>query len=174
MKTLRIIIPLICCAIIVYLSSGCERDDICAEDTPTTPLLIIKFINNETRLEEDTKKPNELQVKALGFDSILNFANNQDSILIPLRTNASLTSFEFTINSDTTDNGGETPNTDVVSFQYTTEEDYVSSACGFKINYKGLTPSPEDENDITPWIIGIEIQEENVTNEAAAHVFIYH
>ncbi len=173
MKILRIVIPLICCAVLIYLNSGCERDDICAEDTRTTPLLIIKFIDYNSGL--DLKKPNELQVKAISFENVLDFTTNQDSIMIPLRTDASLTNFEFTINSDTTDEGNETPNTDLVGFEYTTEQEYVSSACGFRVNYKGLTGSfTKEENSVDNWIKRITIEEDNVTNETAAHVFIYH
>ncbi len=171
MKLFRALTLLFCCCIAVYLSSGCERDDICAEDTPTTPFLIIKFIDDVT--VSDIKQPNELQVKAIGFESTIDFTTNQDSILIPLRTNALLTDFEFTIDSDTTDDT-DTPNTDTVSFQYTPVEEYVSSACGFKVNYNGLTNTLTQEEDDGNWIKRITIEENNVTNEAAAHVLIFH
>jgi len=156
------------------MSTSCERDDICAEDTATTPFLIIKFIDNNT--VSDIKQPNELQVKAVGVDSIISFETNQDSIMIPLRTTEGLTSFEFTIDSDTMD-GTDTvlPNKDIVNFEYTPVDEYVSSACGFRVIYNELTnklnlPGTDDDK----WIEKITIVEENVINETAAHVLIFH
>ncbi|TSE08551.1 MULTISPECIES: DUF6452 family protein [Aquimarina] len=155
---------------------GCERDDICAEGTPTTPLLIIKFIDFDNGTE--IKAPSELQVKAVAVDMDVEdpfpLGSVTDSILIPLRTNSSITDYELTIDSNTT-NEPETPaNTDVISIQYTTVEEYVSSACGFKINYEGLTISPPVAGDDGSWIKNITIQREDVTDETTAHVFIFH
>ncbi|MFD2561151.1 DUF6452 family protein [Aquimarina rubra] len=170
MKLYKTLIFVICSLIGLYLSSSCQRDDICAEDTPTTPFLIIKFIDDQT--VSDIKQPNELQVKAIGVDEILDFtATNQDSILIPLRTNATLTEFEFTIDAD---DGGEDPNTDSLSFQYTPVEEYVSSACGFRVSYNGLTRTLTQEENGGNWIKRITIVEDNVTDETAAHVLIFH
>ena len=89
--------------------------------------------------------------------------------MIPLRTRGLLTDFEFIIDSDS-----DTPNTDVVSFQYTPVEEYVSSACGFKVNYNGLTASVAVEDGDENWIKSIIIEEDNVTDETAAHVLIFH
>lgn len=159
---------------ILYLNTSCERDDICAEGTPTTPFLVIKFLDFDNGTE--IKKPSELQVKAVGEESSYTLGSVTDSILIPLRNDQLVTEYEFTINSDTTNNndGDPIPNTDTVSFQYTTEEEYVSSACGFKINYKGLTVSPVEEGDDGGWIKNIIRQRENVTDETTAHIFIFH
>lgn len=166
-KTLTIIT---CCLSAMYLCSSCERDDICAEDTPTTPFLIIKFMDFDT--PTDIKRPDELQVKAEGFESTIIYETNQDSILIPLRTSALLTNFEFTINSDTED-GGDDPNTDVVSFQYTPVEEYVSSACGFRVVYNGLGETLTQEGDQN-WIKDIIIEEPDVIDETNAHILIFH
>ncbi|WP_062055139.1 DUF6452 family protein [Aquimarina longa] len=160
--------------IILYSSYSCERDDICAEDTPTTPFLVIKFIDVDTGTE--VKIPSELKVKAIDVDTPYPIGTITDSIKIPLRNNVSVTDYEFTINSDTNNNTADdpAPNVDIVSFQYTTEEQYVSSACGFKINYKGLTVSPPVAGSDGRWIKSITIQRENVTDEATAHIFIFH
>ncbi len=159
--------------IIVYATSGCERDDICAEGTPTTPFLIIKFINNDTQIATDIKRPVELQIRAVGFDSIIDIGTVRDSIAIPLRTNTTSTEFEFTINSDTT-NDATLANTDIVSFQYTPIEEYVSSACGFRVVYNAITASEGEAGTDGDWIRGISEQRTNVTDETAAHIFIFH
>ncbi|WP_109301300.1 DUF6452 family protein [Aquimarina sp. AU474] len=171
MRSYKYIIPIIASVFLLFLNVGCERDDICAEGTPTTPLLIIKFINFDNATE--VKTPSELQVKAVGVEAPFTLTSVTDSIMIPLRTNEPITEYEFTIDSNTTND--ETPsNTDTVSFQYTAVEEYVSSACGFKINYEGLTISPPVAGDDGSWIQNITVQREDVTDEATAHVFIFH
>lgn len=170
MKLYKTVNIFICLLGIIYLSSSCERDDICAEDTPTTPFLIIKFMDNDT--PTDIKRPNELRVKAEGFNRIEIYETNQDSILIPLLTNALLTNFEFTINSDTED-GGDDPNTDVVSFEYAPVEEYVSSACGFRVVYTGLGGTLRQEDDLK-WIKNIIIEQPDVIDETNAHILIFH
>lgn len=154
-----------------YINTSCERDDICAEGTPTTPFLIIKFIDFENGTE--TKAPSELQVKAPDVENPFTLGTVTDSILIPLKTNESITNFEFTIDSNL-ENDEIPKNTDTVSFQYTLEEEYVSSACGFRVNYRGLTISPPEAGDDGSWIRSITVQREDVTDEATAHVFIFH
>ncbi len=171
MRSYNYIIPIITTVFLLFLNAGCERDDICAEGTPTTPLLIIKFIDFDNATE--IKTPSELQVKAVGVENPFTLTSVTDSIMIPLRTNEPITEYEFTIDSNTSND--ETPsNTDTVSFQYTTVEEYVSSACGFKINYEGLTISTPVAGDDGSWIQNITVQREDVTDEATAHVFIFH
>ncbi len=156
---------------IILTSSSCERDDICAEGTATTPLLIIKFLDFDTGTE--AKAPVELQVKAVDVEAIFALDGVTDSIAIPLKTNESITDYEFTINS-IFENDSIPLNTDTVSFQYTLEQEYVSSACGFRVNYKGLTVSPPEAGDDGSWIRSITIQREDVTDETTTHIFIFH
>ncbi|GAA4277974.1 DUF6452 family protein [Aquimarina mytili] len=156
---------------IIFTSTSCERDDICAEGTPTTPLLIIKFLDFDTGTE--IKAPVELQVKAVDVETIFTLSGVTDSIAIPLKTNEAITDYEFTINS-IFENDSIPLNTDTVSFQYTLEQEYVSSACGFRVNYRGLTASPPQSGDDGSWIRNITIQREDVTDETTAHIFIFH
>lgn len=161
------LMSVICTAILIL--AGCERDDICAEDTPTTPLLIIQFFDFDTRI--DSKAPNNLSVRSADLSE--NFISNsdQDSIAIPLKTNADITDFRFTI-----DVNDSVQNIDSLSFEYTAVEEYVSSACGFKINYEGLTFTLIEEEDQANnnWIKEVVRIESNITDENTTHIFIYH
>ncbi len=171
MRIFKNLLFIICITTTAYVISSCERDDICSEGTPTTPFLIIKFFDFQTGSE--IKAPTELQVKAVGVDSVFVLGTVRDSILIPLRTNASITEYELSINSDTT-NDTIPINTDTVSFQYSAEQEYVSSACGFKVKYEGLTQTLVNEQGEGNWIKNISIDRLNVTDETTAHVFIFH
>jgi len=152
---------------------GCERDDICADGTPTTPFIIVKFINNATRIETDIKRPEELQVSAVGVEQAFDIGTIRDSIIIPLRTDMSVTSYEFTINSDTS-NDQDPVDTNIVDFIYTPVEEFVSSACGFRVVYNGLQVTEAEEGTDGDWIRGILVKETNVTDEAEAHILIFH
>lgn len=149
-----------------FINLGCERDDICGENSPITPLLIITFFDDNDRIKD--KEVNALKVTATDTGTILLDSETTDSIRIPLKTDAALTELQFTINTDE-----EIENSDVLNFQYTTEESYVSSACGFRVTYKGLTKTDPPETDDN-WIKEISIQQPNVIDETVTHVFIYH
>ncbi len=155
----------------LYITLGCERDDICGDDANTTPKLIIKFFDSNDGIT--VKKPIGLSVKAIHPDikEVYLINKSQDSILIPLDINTYNTKFEFTINSEDPDLAKR--NTDTISFQYTTKEEYINSACGFKINYNGLGYTPPDATDTNKWIKNIIIKELNVTDEKTAHVHIF-
>ena len=84
--------------LIFIIIPSCEKDDICAETTPTTPKLILRFYDITS--QDDTKNVTDLRVT--GFDenneevdiSNLNIVTT-DSINLPLRTDANVTKFVF-------------------------------------------------------------------------------
>lgn len=87
---------------------GCEKDDICSEDTATTPQLIIRFYDAVT--PENTKSVSGLFVygindadEAVFFKNIT--AGAKDSISIPLRTNNDTTKLVFHLDFTIDDNG---------------------------------------------------------------------
>jgi len=162
---------------------SCEKDDICAETTPTTPKLILRFFDITS--QDDTKSVTGLRVTGLDDSnqdieiSGLNFVTT-DSINFPLRTDANLTKFVFHKDYAFDDNG--TPedtsddiisgNPDIVTISYQREDVYVSRACGFKTIFNNLAISVELDSD--NWIINSEIINSIVENEITAHVKIFH
>ncbi len=166
----------------MLLLNACERDDICAESTPTTPNAIITFYdvaNNET-----LKSVTGLRIIGDGQEDALPTVNvvTTDSIAIPLRTNMNSTIYTFHKNYTIDDNG--TPddptddviggNPDIVTITYAPEEIYVSRACGFKTIFRNFTIEVEDDGD--NWIQTILRVVDNITieNENQAHINIRH
>ena len=150
--------------------NGCEKDDICVEGD--TPLLIIKFYDAENPTE--SKSVTNLRVRGLGQeDPVDTFTDRStlDSIAIPLRINQPDTGFLF-ISESADEDGVETGNTDNLTFTYTTQEVFVSRACGFVANYDELTDSLEADAD--NWIQSIEIITQTINSSEAAHVEIFH
>ena len=181
MKYLKIIIfPFV---LIVILLSSCEKDDICAETTPTTPKIILRFYDITS--QDDTKSATGLRVTGLDDNdeevaiSGLSLVTT-DSINLPLRTDADVTKFIFHKDYGIDDNGTpEDPdddivlgNPDVVIISYQREDVYVSRACGFKTTFNNLSFSFEADAD--NWIINSEIINTTVENEFTAHVKVFH
>ncbi len=163
-KNLNIYIGLI----IVCLFGGCQKDDICPESVDTTPMLLINFYDNT---DEVPKRSLNLTIREEGspiIDTLL-YRENAFQIAIPLRTTENSTSYEFVLNADIIDENGElqppensqaTPNTDVITFNYQREEEYLNRACSYKIKYLGLNLLRKNMDD-GAWIKRISV----VTND---------
>lgn len=148
---------------------SCEKDDICVDGN--TPLMVIRFFDATTDVDTFKAPPNlsvQGQFNDGTFGAIIpNTAT--DSIQIPLRIEELTTVYSLTTNT-TTD--AANANTDIINFSYTTREVFISRACGFIVNYDGLTANlAEDTNN---WIDRIEIDQDTIENQNTAHVKIYH
>jgi len=158
---------------------NCEKDDICAEGTPTTPRVIIEFYDaaNPTVLKNVTN----LRVEEFGtgegvvFNENLpetspaRFLTNGNKIAIPLKTFADITQLDFILN-----HADASENTDTNTFNYGRIEEYISRACGFKtLFYLNETNPIELTADGNNWIQNIEVLQPNIENENEVHVKIY-
>lgn len=159
----------------IFLLIGCERDDICAESTPTTPKAIITFF--DVANPQTPKSVTNLRIIGEGEPEPLSTVNiiTSDSIAIPLRTNAMETRYIFYKNYEEDADGNITGgNPDTVIITYATEQIYVSRACGFKTVFKNYLVEAEDDGD--NWILTSLRAEDitNIENENQAHINIRH
>ena len=154
-------------ALVLFLA--CERDDICAESTPTTPQLVIQFFDADNISDS---KPINLDLIEVEREDTL-FFTGDTLIRIPLKTNTESTQFRFTKNRGIDATAEEPENEDIITFNYTTNEVYISRACGFKVTYDDLslinTNGPDGR-----WIEDITINSESILDENTTHVSIYH
>ncbi len=158
---------------------GCERDDICAEGTPTTPRLLIQFydvansdnIKSVTRLTaygeglvtDDAGNPIEPTeassaiIEDFNTEGTFVFNTNEDIIALPLRVGEDgvETETRYVLERDTnlrldTDDTTES-NVDIITITYTPRYEYVSRACGFKSEFDNLmiTIEPDADNWIS-------------------------
>jgi len=161
--------------IITTFSMGCEPDDICPESTPTTPNLIIRFYDISN--QESKKNVFGLRVQGVGNDNPLTNYNvvNTDSIVLPLKTEGNSTAYalhkEYEYVDDVTPPKG---NEDIITINYSTEQVYVSRACGYKTVFKNVTLTINNDSD--NWIQSKESLNDNqsVEDETAAHFKLYH
>jgi hypothetical protein len=148
----------------VSLFISCERDDICAEATPTTPKLIIEFFSIDN--PGQNRNVSDLAVTEMNVEDTLRFTGTSE-ISIPLRTDAIETTYIFNINSNANSGG----RIDTLTFSYATEELYVNRACGFKVNFIDFRARQADNNPLN-WIQDLVVNETIIENESETHLSI--
>jgi hypothetical protein len=155
--------------LICFFFSGCEKDDICDEATPTTPKVVIEFYDIVT--PTTLKNVTNLKITATGFTSELKY-NAVSKITVPLKTFTDVAALNFNLNGSIDPTSDD--NLDEVIFNYTRKTEYVSRACGFKTIYTLNTTNPvvvtADGNN---WIQNIIVSQPNIENENETHVKIY-
>lgn len=150
-------------ALTLLLFSACERDDICPEDAPKTPQLVIQFFDNSN--PEILKNVQELKIVSPSKDT-LDFGTTSD-IKIPLKTSENITEYNFIYKSSS-----NTPQVDQLIFDYTTTNEFINRACGFRAIFLDFQATLV--NDADEWIKGVLVQESNIKNENETHLNIYH
>jgi len=157
-------------AIILFflIFSACEKDDICSENTSTTPKVVISFY--EYLNPSVVKTFLKLEVfEEQNPEKILVF-ENANQIKIPLRTDTEITTYVFrlhyiSINQTIT-------NEDKIEFRYNKDDIYISRACGYKTNFslfdsEPLNPNPKitDSGTDEIWIKEYILWQQLITNE---------
>ncbi|MGX7668530.1 DUF6452 family protein [Flavobacterium pedocola] len=166
MKKLKIV------ALSILLANSfwsCEKDDICAEGTPTTPNVVIEFYDaaNPTSF----KLISNLRIKDPALSTYIDLAGGT-KIKVPLKVNADETTLQFIRNGSDTDNTND--NIDVLTFNYAREDVYISRACGFKTVFQLNADSPTlTDGDAGMWIQSRTITQSNIQNENETHIKIY-
>ena len=152
---------------IIILLAGCTRDDICTQETPTTPLLIITF--NDVANPSQRKAVPSLTVETTEASPTTVIDRlSTDSIAIPLRNSTSETAYRFRKGDGTSE-----PNLDFVRFTYSTEDIYVNRACAFKTVYKELNMIRQSEGSAN-WILQFNVLNTEVLDETTTHITVFH
>ncbi|CAM4449556.1 DUF6452 family protein [Flavobacterium terrigena] len=155
--------------LISFFFSGCEKDDICDETTPTTPKVIIEFYDSAN----PTVLKNVVNLGIFNTDFTIGFGfNGVSKAKIPLKTFQDSSVFYFIENGSDEDNTND--NQDEVIFNYTRKTAYISRACGFKTIYTLDATNPVSVTaDGNNWIQNIIVSQPNIENENETHVKIY-
>ena len=157
--------------------SSCEKDDICDANTPTTPRLVIgfyDFLNPSV-----AKSVTNLKVVGEGMPSGLLFngaeTTSANTISIPLKTIGTSTKYSFTLNSGNSNQA--LVDEDIIRFDYSTKELFVSRACGYKTNFTLGPTNPYTHTDPVAasqkWIKFISVEKNNIENENEIHIKIF-
>jgi len=156
----------------------CERDDICPEDVPTTPRLILEFFDISN--QENNKNVPNLRVQGIGNSIPLpGFLGTGTSVIseieLPLKTDENFTQFSFIKDYAIDNDGNVTGNEDIITINYITESVYVSRACGYKTIYKAVNIQL-DEDDMERWIALVQPLNDNqsIEDETTTHFNFFH
>lgn len=148
------------CTSLILLIFSCEKDDFCTTN-PVTPSLVLDLYDMNDM--DALKSVDSLYVWATGKDSLyVNASIN--SITIPLNSLDTNTVYNFA-------KGTSLLNT--FTIRYTTEEEYISRSCGFRIIFNDVTI----ENGTNPntWISSFTPETlTTINSQESAHVKIYH
>ena len=169
-----------CISALAYLA--CERDDLCPDSTQTTASLIITAFDASNL--EDRKNIADLRIIGVNNDKVLEGFNivTEDSLVLPLRTDADVT--QYVLHQNYAENDNATPdnpdddfiegNADTITVRYVRNEIYVSRACGFKTLFTNVSVVREDDGD--NWISFLRAENANQTieDEAQAHFKLFH
>ena len=147
---------------------GCTRDDICPDDTQTTPLLVIKFmdISNPTQV----KAVDNLRITLANTSQTEVVPATTDTLYkIPLNPIATSVNYNFTKGYE-----GTEPNTDAFNITYQRGADiYINRACGFRTSFIDIDPTIQAEGSAN-WMLGNTINNTTVENEDITHITIFH
>ena len=173
--------------IFVSFAFACESDDICDSGTPTTPKVVIQFINHDNQAL--TKNVTNLKIIATGMTEgiILTpgavpaanqfLLNNASIVKIPLKIDAETTTYRFILNANAT-NGSIS--TDIVQFNYQRTNEFVSRACGyrtfFSFNSSVAVPFTINASANTTagnWIKDFQIINTIINDETTTHIKIF-
>lgn len=171
--------------LIAVFFSGCEKDDICVDET--TPRLIIEFydVTNPSTLKnvinlkvgginEDGTDPDFIVFNsALPITDPNRYLFNGSKLSLPLRIDGPKTKYRLILNSTNLTASNE----DFLEFNYTPQNVFVSRACGYKTIFQlnspgGLTNLDPVAPD-TKWINNINIEKYSIVTEDETHIKIY-
>jgi hypothetical protein len=164
--------------------SSCEKDDICDPNTPTTPRLVITFydIANPSKTKNvtnlmvigDEMKEGIVFNESLPVTDTTRYVTNGSSVMLPLKVNDSTVTYKLIYNSLNTNPASI--NTDVLKFNYTPQNVYVSRACGFKTIFQLRNVLPfvhTDPNGDTFWMTEVDLENPNIESENETHIKVY-
>jgi hypothetical protein len=177
--------------VFIVFTYNCERDDICAEGTPTTPRLIIEFydfsnpeqLKNVVRLTaygeglvlDENGNPTQPETAS---NATLVFNSNENTLALPLlvENEGAIVTTTYILENETNlrlDNNPDTEsNVDIIEISYIPRFDYVSRACGYKSIFQDL--DIDLITDDVNWITDIDVIESTIDNENTVHVQIFH
>jgi hypothetical protein len=161
-KTPFLILTLFC-----YFLSGCEKDDICLVETPSTPKLIVHLFDKDDRTTR--KAADEIIIYGVGQEkALLNLET--DSLAIPLKTQEAFTRYAFLLPTST----ASVTVGDTIQFNYRRYDEYIDRACGYRANYILDNDAISFPNTAPVWMDSFEILIDTISNEQQTHLAIYH
>ena len=174
----RLIASIALLLIITSYLLSCEKDDICAEGTPTTPGLVVDFYRIES--PSTTKSVTNFKCYVIGSTDTIKVSGV--GVTLPLKEDADKVQWALEYNYKPSI-GDTISNVALMEFRYKRKDTYISRACGFKTTF---TLDPDLNSDPNPVITDYDTEDNLalfikdhiiitpiIENEDEAHLKIY-
>ena len=144
--------------LLLTITIGCEKDDICIEGSENTNRITIGFIDYENKNEIGISLNS---IKGVGLDSIIEgFSGN--NLKLPLMVNSNRTQYIFEHNETL----------DTVNIHHKTIHKYLNRSCGFISNF--IIKSDTEISKNHGWIRQVSILNDSIFNEEKTNILIHY
>jgi len=144
--------------LILIITIGCEKDDICIEGSENTSRITIGFIDFENKNEIGISLNS---IKGVGLDSLIEGFNG-NNLKLPLMVNSNRTQYIFEYNETL----------DTVNIHHKTIHKYLNRSCGFISSFIIKSDTEISKND--GWIREVSILNDSIFNEEKTNILIHY
>lgn len=147
------------------LNLYCEKDDICSEEFPTTPSIVVEVFNSLNPSVPRVIPILEIQVEGYETQAFL----NTSSFKLPLKNLENVTQFNLTVIE------GENRNTDVLTIEYEREKIFISRACGYRNQFRlpSLNAIQVVDDEVN-WIQDMNLNTQLISDENEVHLKLFY
>ena len=144
--------------LLLIITVGCEKDDICIEGSDTTSRITIGFIDYENK---GPKSISLKSIRGIGLDSVIEgiVGNN---LKLPLIASSNKTEYVLEYNEIL----------DTVTIHHQSIHKYLNRSCGYISNF--IEKSDTEISKNSGWIKEVSIENDSIFNEEKTNIFIHY
>ena len=144
--------------LLLIITVGCEKDDICIEGSDTTNRITIGFIDYENK---GPKSISLQSIRGIGLDSVIEgiVGNN---LKLPLIASSNKTQYVLEYNEIL----------DTVTIHHQSIHKYLNRSCGYISNF--IVKSDTEISKNSGWIKEVSIENDSIFNEEKTNIFIHY
>ena len=144
--------------LLLIITVGCEKDDICIEGSDTTSRITIGFIDYENK---GPKSISLESIRGIGLDSVIEGING-NYLKFPLMVNSNITKYVFEYNQTL----------DTLTIHHRTIHKYLNRSCGYVSNF--IIKSDTEISKNSGWIREVSILNDSIFNEEKTNILIHY
>ena len=144
--------------LLLIITVGCEKDDICIEGSDTTNRITIGFIDYENKVPKSISLQS---IRGIGLDSVIEgiVGNN---LKLPLIASSNKTQYVLEYNEIL----------DTVTIHHQSIHKYLNRSCGYISNF--IVKSDTEISKNSGWIKEVSIENDSIFNEEKTNIFIHY
>ena len=144
--------------LLLIITVGCEKDDICIEGSDTTSRITIGFIDYENK---GPKSISLKSIRGIGLDSVIEgiVGNN---LKLPLIASSNKTEYVLEYNEIL----------DTVTIHHQSIHKYLNRSCGYVSNF--IVKSDTEISKNNGWIKEVSIENDSIFNEEKTNILIHY